>query len=120
MGDIDERERLPGVQEPALHLGDVAGAGAEVGGECDDPRHLRKHTVVAGPAGMLSSRVRSSRRRISVAAADAANGSPLPGSPKRKLREYASLYWQPLHIPSARASGFKERDRQTRNQLPGT
>jgi hypothetical protein len=49
--------------------------------------------------------------------------SPLPGSPKRKLREYASLYRKPHHFPSARASGFKERDRQTSqtgNQLPGT
>jgi len=49
--------------------------------------------------------------------------SPLPGSPKRKLREYASLHQKPLRIPSARASGFKEQDRQTRktgNQSPGT
>jgi hypothetical protein len=42
------------------------------------------------------------------------NPLPLPGSPKRKLREYASLHRKPLPIPSARASGFKERDRQTR------
>jgi hypothetical protein len=49
--------------------------------------------------------------------------SPLPGSPKRKLREYASLHRKPLPIPSARASGFKERNRQTRkteNPLPRT
>ena len=37
--DIDERERRAGVQEPPLHLGDVAGAGAEVGGERDDTGH---------------------------------------------------------------------------------
>jgi hypothetical protein len=30
----------------------------------------------------------------------------LPGSPKRELREYASLHRKPRHIPSARASGF--------------
>jgi hypothetical protein len=57
-----------------------------------------------------------------VAAIDIATPTPLPGSPKRKLREYASLHRKPLHIPSARASGFKERDRQTSqtgNQLPG-
>jgi hypothetical protein len=53
--------------------------------------------------------------------ADVAALSPLPGSPKRKLREYASLHRKPFHIPSARASGFQERDRQTPktgNSLP--
>jgi hypothetical protein len=29
------------------------------------------------------------------------------GSPKRKLREYASLHRSTFRIPSARASGFK-------------
>jgi hypothetical protein len=60
--------------------------------------------------------------RKSVAVVDAATPAPLPGSPKRELREYASLHRKPHHIPSARASGFQERDRQTRqtgNQLPG-
>jgi hypothetical protein len=31
----------------------------------------------------------------------------LPGSPKRELREYASLQRKPNRIPSARASGFQ-------------
>jgi hypothetical protein len=31
----------------------------------------------------------------------------LPGSPKRELREYASLPRTPSRIPSAHASGFK-------------
>jgi hypothetical protein len=31
----------------------------------------------------------------------------LLGSPKRKLREYASLHRSTFRIPSARASGFK-------------
>jgi len=31
----------------------------------------------------------------------------LPGSPKRKLREYGSIHRKPIRIPSARASGFK-------------
>jgi hypothetical protein len=47
-------------------------------------------------------------------AIDTATPLPLPGSPKRELREYASLHRKPHRIPSARASGFKERDRQTR------
>jgi hypothetical protein len=40
--------------------------------------------------------------------------SPLPGSPKRELREYVSLHRKPLPIPSARATGFQERDRRNR------
>ena len=53
---------------------------------------------------------RSEARRDRDAVADAATLTPLPGSPKRKLREYASLHRKPLHIPSTRASGFKERE----------
>ena len=39
VGDIHERERRVGVEEPALHLGHVAGAGSEIGGERDDAGH---------------------------------------------------------------------------------
>jgi hypothetical protein len=48
-----------------------------------------------------------------------AAGKPslLSGSAKRKLREYAALKRKPLRIPSAPASGFKARDRQTQNRL---
>ena len=31
----------------------------------------------------------------------------LLGSPKRELREYATIHGNPLRIPSAHASGFK-------------
>jgi len=40
----------------------------------------------------------------------------LPGSPKRKLREYASLHRKPIRIPSAHASGFKGTGKETIEQ----
>jgi len=36
--------------------------------------------------------------------------------PKRELREFASFHRKPLRIPSARASGFTERDRNEKGQ----
>jgi hypothetical protein len=68
--------------------------------------------------GLLQGTIDRNENRVAVA--DAGTPAPLPGSPKRELREYASLHRKPHPIPSARASGFKERDRQTRqtgNQL---
>jgi len=40
----------------------------------------------------------------------AATPAPLPGIPNRQMREYASIHWKPIRIPSVQASGFKARN----------
>ena len=40
-------------------------------------------------------------------ASDSDRRARLQGSPKRELREYATIHGNPLRIPSAHASGFK-------------
>ena len=85
---------------------------------CETDRKASLATTVSTgrPPGVPVAMLAASRI---VSAIDTATPAPLPGSPKRKLRECALLHRKPLRIPSAHASGFKARDRQTRHQSPG-
>jgi hypothetical protein len=84
------------------------------------------HRLMRGPPTGSAASIRSDSPAcwtVEPDTLDARVPVPLPGSPKRKLREYASLDDKPLHIPSAHALVFKERDRQTRQigkPLPGS
>jgi len=67
-----------------------------------------------GPASTM----RSLEALHRVVAAVSCRHVPLPGSPKRELREYASIHRKPIPIPSAHASGFQGTRRPDEQRRP--